>query len=133
MDYPTVTNYQPGDGARKVDHSIQGVLTTVGAVTIYRLTILGRITATEKYCFYDPANNPVGSSNIEGISLSEVVATGAVDKPVSVMREGEVDKAQIRIHGSAVGVGITAAIIDELQKLGIRVVSYTECGAYDNQ
>lgn len=133
MDYPDVTNYDPHDVIRAVNHDDQGIITFAGAVTVAKGTILGRITATEKYCYYSSGDSPAGAANIEGISLNEVVATGAGDKPIGVMREGIVDEDLLIIQGNDPGVGITEAIKDQLLKLGIRVVKYTDPSIADNQ
>jgi len=133
MGYPTVTNYDPHDGIRAVNHDEQGVITFAGAATVAKCTILGRITATGKYCYYSSGDSPAGSANIQGVSLNEVVATGAGDKPIGVMRNGTVDEDLLIIQGNDPGVGITDAIKDALNDIGIRVVNYTDPSILDNQ
>lgn len=133
MDNNEVTNFYPGDGAREVKHSEQSELTTVGAVTVKRLTILGRITATGKYCFYDSGDDPVGSGTPVAVSLSEVVADDVGDFPLGVMLAGSVREEDIIIHGNNPGEGITPAIKDALRTYGIYVYSMPDCGVLDNQ
>jgi len=133
MGNNTVTNFYLGDGVRAVKHSEQGVLTSAGAVTTYRLTILGRITADGKYAVYNVGDSPAGTVTPVAVSLSEVVADGAGDDPLGVMLQGEVDEDSLIIHGSEAGVGITDAIKDSLRTYGIMVVPRTECNELDNQ
>lgn len=134
MGNNTVTNFYPGDGVRSVKHSEQGEHTndTGGALTVYRLTILGRITATGLYKQY--ASGAVDGSQIPvAVSLNEVVHAADGDLPCGVMLQGEVNEGDLIIHGSAAGVGITDAIKDALRTYGIMVVPRTETGALDNQ
>ena len=128
-----ITNYQEEDGVRGVEESEQGLLTSAGADTVARLTILGRVTATGKYAFYNVGNSPAGTNIPVAVSLSEVVAAGAGDNPVGVMLVGKVREDRLIIDGSAAGVGITDAIKDSLRTFGIIVESATECAALDNQ
>lgn len=134
MSNNTVTNFYPGDGVRNVKHSEQAEHTndTGGALTVYRLTILGRITATGLYKQYASGASD-GSQTPVAVSLSEVVHTADGDKPIGVMLQGEVNEGDLIIHGSAAGTGITAAIKDSLRTYGIMVVPRTETGALDNQ
>lgn len=134
MGNNTVTNFYPGDGVRGVKESEQGEHTndTGGALTVYRLTILGRITATGLYKQYASGAGD-GSEIPVAVSLNEVVHTANGDKPIGVMLQGEVKEGDLIIHGSAAGVGITDAIKDALRTFGIMVVPQTECNALDNQ
>jgi hypothetical protein len=129
----TITNFDPQDGLRRVDLSEQSVLTSAGADTVARLTILGRITADGKYCFYSAGNNPVGSATPVAILLNEVVADGAGDDTCSVLLAGEVEESKIIIDGANPGVGITAAIKDSLRTFGIHIVTKTELNKLDTQ
>jgi hypothetical protein len=47
----TVVNFDPADGVRAVVKSEQAVLTSAGADTVKRLTILGRIAADGTFTF----------------------------------------------------------------------------------
>ncbi len=132
MANPEIVNYDSMDGVRAVEASEQSVLTSAGADTVARLTILGRITADEKYAFYNVANSPAGTNIPVAVSLSEVVADGAGDDPVGVMLAGRVDAAKLIIDGSAAGVDITEAIKDSLRTFGIIVEDYTETAGLDN-
>lgn len=129
----TVTNFYPGDGVREVKHSEQAILTSAGAVTTKRLTILGRITADGKYAFYNTGNSPTGTNVPVAVSLSEVVSDGAGDDPIGVMLAGIVREGDLIIHGSNPGVGITEAIKDQLRTYGIFVESCDESNVLDNQ
>jgi len=132
MANPEIVNFDTMDGVRAVTESEQAVLTSAGADTVARLTILGRITASEKYGFY--ASGAIDGSEVPvAVSLSEVVAAGAGDDPVGVMLGGKVDASKLIIDGSAAGVGITDAIKDSLRTFGIIVEDYTETAALDNQ
>lgn len=133
MGDPVITNFDSMDGVRAVSASEQAVLTSAGADTVARLTILGRITADGKYAFYNVGDSPVGTAVPVAVSLSEVVAAGAGDDPVGVMLGGRVDESKLIIDGSAPGVGITEAIKDSLRTFGIIVESYEETAALDNQ
>ena len=130
----TVTNFYPGDGVRKVQYSEQDEHTndTGGALTVYRLTILGRITATGLYKQYASGASD-GSQTPVAVSLSEVVHAANGDKAVGVLLAGEVEESKLIVHGSAAGTGITAAIKDALRTMGIFVIPRTECNALDNQ
>lgn len=130
----TVTNFDPGDGLRENIKSEQAEHTndTGGALTVYRLTILGRITATGLYKQYASGASD-GSQTPVAVSLSEVVHTADGDKPVHVLLQGTVNEADLIIHGSAAGVGITEAIKDALRTYGIIVETITECNELDNQ
>ena len=134
MSNNTVTNFYPGDGVREVKNSEQGEHTndTGGAVTVYRLTILGRITATGLYKQYASGAGD-GSEVPVTVSLSEVVHTADGDKAIGVMLAGTVNEGDLIIHGSAAGVGITDAIKDALRTFGIMVIPRTECNTLDNQ
>lgn len=125
------TSFQEEDGARAVEESEQGLLTSAGAVTVLRLTILGRITATGKYGFY-ASGNVDGTEVPKAVSLSEVVAAGAGDDPLGVMLKGKVRTDRLIIHGSAAGVGITDAIKDLLRDYEIIVEDATETSGLDN-
>jgi len=129
----TVVNFDPADGVRAVVKSEQAILTSAGADTVKRLTILGRIAADGKYAFYNAGNNPAGTNVPVDVSLSEVVADGAGDDPVGVLLAGTVDESKLIVDGSNPGVGITAAIKDSLRTFGIFVESATETGVLDNQ
>lgn len=130
----TVTNFTPGDGVREVQHSEQGEHTndTGGALTVKRLTILGRITATGLYKQYASGAGD-GSEVPVAVSLSEVVHTADGDKPVGIMLSGVVNEGDLIIHGSDPGDGITDAIRDSLRTYGIIAEPRTECNTLDNQ
>lgn len=133
MANPTVTNFYPGDGVRNVKASEQAILTSAGAVTTKKLTILGRITSGGKYAPYASNDSPSGCNVPVAVSLSEVVSDGAGDDPVGVMLAGTVEEEKLTIHGGTTGANITEAIKDQLRTFGIFVVSKTECNALDNQ
>ena len=133
MSNNTVTNFYPGDGVREVSRSEQGILTSAGAVTTKRLTILGRITADGKYAVYNTGNSPTGTNVPVAVSLSEVVADGAGDDSVGVMLAGTVREGDLTIYGSTTGTGITDAIKDSLRTYGIFVESCDESNVLDNQ
>lgn len=133
MGNNTVTNFYPGDGVRDVKVSEQAILTSAGAVTTKRLTILARITADGKYCPYAANNSPTGAATPVAVSLSEVVADGAGDDPVGVMLQGTVNEANLTIHGGTTGENITAAIKDSLRTYGIIVETIDDCNELDNQ
>lgn len=133
MANPTITNFDPYDGVRAVENSEQGELTLVGSDTIKRLTLLGRITATGKYGFYNAGNSPAGTNVPVAVLLSEVSETEAGDYPASVLLSGRVDAGKLIIDGSAAGVGITEAIKDQLRTFGIFAEDVTETAALDNQ
>ncbi len=63
----------------------------------------------------------------------EVVATGAEDKPIQAMVAGVVRSTRLVIDGTAAGVGITKAILDQLRDYGIASKSATELLSLDNQ
>ena len=126
------TSFQEEDGARAVEESEQALLTSAGADTVARLTILGRITTGGKYAFYNSGNSPVGTNVPVAVSLSEVVAAGAGDDPVGVMLKGKVREDRLIIDGSAAGVGITDAIKDSLRTFGIIVEPAIETAGLDN-
>ncbi len=126
------TSFQEEDGVRAVEESEQGLLTSVGADTVARLTILGRVTATGKYAFYNVGDSPAGTVVPVAVSLSEVVAAGAGDDPVGVLLKGKVRTDRLIIDGSAAGVGITDAIKDSLRTMGIIVEDATETSGLDN-
>lgn len=125
------TSFQEEDGVRGVSESEQGLLTSAGAVTVKRLTILGRITTGGKYGFYAPGNSD-GTEVPVAVSLSEVVATGAGDDTLGVMLAGKVREDRLIIHGSAAGVGITDAIKDLLRTQMIIVEPAIETAGLDN-
>lgn len=129
-----VTNYDPGDGIRAVKDSEQAEHTndTGGVLTVERVTILGRITATGLYKQYASGASD-GSQTPVTVSLSKVVHTVDGDKPIHVLLTGEVEESKLIIHGSDPGVGITEAIKDQLRTYGIIVKTRTECGKLDNQ
>jgi hypothetical protein len=132
MANPIITNFDTEDGVRAVEASEQSVLTSAGADTVARLTILGRITATGKYGFYD--SGAVDGTEVPvAVSLSEVVAAGAGDDPLGVMLKGKVREDKLIIDGTGPGVGITEAIKDSLRTFGIIVEPATETAALDNQ
>lgn len=133
MANPIITNFDSEDGVRAVEASEQSVLTSAGADTVARLTILGRVTATGKYAFYNVGNTPAGTNVPVAVSLSEVVAAGAGDNPVGVMLKGKVREDKLIIDGTEPGVGITEAIKDLLRTQMIIVESATETAALDNQ
>ena len=133
MANPIITNFDSMDGVRAVSESEQGELSSVGADTVARLTILGRITATGLYAFYNVGNTPAGTNIPVAVSLSEVVAAGAGDDPVGVMLAGRIDESKLIVDGTGPGVGITEAIKDSLRTFGIIVESYEETAALDNQ
>ncbi len=128
----TRTDFQEEDGVRAVEESEQSLLTSAGADTVARLTILGRVTATGKYAFYNVGDTPAGTAVPVAVSLSEVVAAGAGDDPVGVMLKGKIREDRLIIDGSAAGVGITDAIKDQLRDYGIIVEPATETAALDN-
>jgi hypothetical protein len=129
----TVTNFYPGDGVREVKASEQAVLTSAGAVTTKRLTILGRITSGGKYAPYASNDSPSGCNIPVAVSLSEVVSDGAGDDPVGVMLQGTVNEADLTIHGGTTGENITEAIKDQLRTYGIIVESIDDANELDNQ
>jgi len=134
MSNPTITNFYPGDGVRAVEKSEQALHTndTGGALTVKRLTIQGRITATGLYKQY--ASGAVDGSQVPvSISLSEVVHTGNGNKSFGVMLAGTVREGDLIIHGSNPGVGITEAIKDSLRTYGIFVEDVDESNVLDNQ
>lgn len=133
MANPEIVNFNTEDGVRAVEASEQALLTSAAADTVAKLTILGRITATGKYGFYNVGDSPAGTGTPVAVSLSEVVATGAGDKAVSVLLKGKVRADKLVIDGSAAGVGITEAIKDSLRTFDILVEDATECDALDNQ
>jgi len=128
----TATTYTPGDGVRKVQHSEQALLTSAGAVTTYRLTLLGRVTSGGKYCPYASNDSPTGANIPVAISLSEVVSDGAGDDVCGILLAGEVEESKIRIHGGTVGANITEAIKDQLRTMGIIVTDSVDCNVLDN-
>lgn len=132
METNEVTNYYPGDGVREVKRSEQAELTTVGAITVERITILGRITATGKYGYYNSGASD-GTQIPVAVSLSEVVADGAGDFPLGVLLAGSVREENLIIYGTGPGIGITPAIKDALRTYGIHVYSMPDCGVLDNQ
>jgi hypothetical protein len=129
----TATNFDPADGVRSVVKSEQSILTSAGADTVKRLTILGRITSTGKYAFYNAGNSPAGTNVPVAVSLSEVVADGVGDDPVGVMLAGTVEESKLIIDGGNAGENITEAIKDSLRTFGIFVESATETAELDNQ
>ncbi len=133
MANPIITNFDSLDGVRAVTEAEQAELSSVGVDTVARLTILGRITATGLYAFYNVANVPAGTNVPVAVSLSEVVAAGAGDDTVAVMLGGRVDESKLIVDGTGPGVGITEAIKDSLRTFGIIVDSYTETAGLDNQ
>ncbi len=133
MGDPIITNFDSMDGVRAVTEAEQAELTSAGADTVARLTILGRITATGLYGFYNVGNSPAGTGTPVAVSLSEVVAAGAGDDPLAVMLGGRIDESKLIVDGTGPGVGITEAIKDSLRTYGIIVDSYTETAALDNQ
>lgn len=133
MANPEIVNFSTEDGVRAVDTSEQALLTSAAADTVAKLTILGRVTATGKYAFYNVANTPAGTGTPVAVLLNEVVAAAAGDNAASIMLEGKVRADKLVIDGSAAGVGITPAIKDSLRTYGIIVESAEECSALDNQ
>ena len=129
----TITNYDPQSGIRRVDFAEQGLLTSADADTVVKMTILGRITATGYYGFYNAGNSPAGTGTPVAVLLEQVVADAAGDDPCHVMLAGEVEESKLVIDGSAAGVGITEAIKDSLRTFGIHVVSRTETNNLDTQ
>ena len=128
-----ITNLNPGDGIRAVKVNEQALLTTIEAVIVKRITILGRITATGKYAFYDSGDDPEGVGVPVAVSLSEVVAGALGDFVLAVMLVGKVEEGKLIIHGNDPGEGITPAIKDSLRTFGIIVKPATECNTLDNQ
>lgn len=63
----------------------------------------------------------------------ELVTTAGGDFPVRPMVSGEVKKERLVIDGSAAGVGITDAILDQLRDYGIVATDFTELNKLDNQ
>jgi hypothetical protein len=129
----TVVNFELNDGVRAVEKSEQALLTAAGAVTVKRLTILGRITSGGKYAYYNTGDSPSGTNVPVAVSLSEVVAGDAGDFSVGVMLAGTVKSSDLIIHGSNPGVGITPAIKDSLRTFGIFVEDVTDTNIQDNQ
>jgi len=131
MSNCTITAFYPGDGVRSAEKTEQAELTSAGAVTTYRLTILARVTSGGKWCPYASNDSPSGANVPRGISLSEVVADGAGDDPVGVLIKGEVEEEKIRIYGGNAGENITEAIKDYLKAAGIYVVSRSDKNILD--
>jgi hypothetical protein len=127
----SITNYSAYDGIKPKDTE-QAVLTGLGADAFIRGTLLGRITATEKYYVYNVANTPAGTGTIVGVLLNAVTTTDTSDYPIGVMLTGEIDEDILMIDGGTQGENITEAIKDTLRGLGIIVKSPTESGVIDN-
>lgn len=63
----------------------------------------------------------------------DVTKAGAGDEPIRAMVSGRVRKERLVIDGSAAGVGITAAIIDQLRDYGIVAIDVQNLSILDNQ
>ena len=127
MANPEITNFDIADGVRAVKTSEQALLTTGGAVTVPKLTVLGRIASTGNYGVYKSTNSD-GTENPVAVSLNEVVATSSGDFAVSVLLEGKISSDKLVVDG-----GLTPAIKDSLRDYGIIIEDVTECGELDNQ
>lgn len=62
----------------------------------------------------------------------DVVATGAADIPVRVLRAGTVLKGRLILDADGDDSNITEAILDKLAAVGINAVDYAELSALDN-
>jgi len=126
MSNPEITNYFPGSGIKGVKKSEQALLTTTGALTVEPVTILGRITATEKYGVYDSGASD-GTENPRAVLLSKVEASGAGDYTVNVMLVGDVRQENLIIQGNDPGENITETLKDQLRDYGIIIESIPDC------
>lgn len=80
------------------------------------------------------ATDGVGGAGIPlAILTYEVVTTGAADVAIRAGVSGSYRKERLVIDGSAAGVGITNAIIDQLRDYGLVPIDVTELGLLDNQ
>jgi len=74
-----------------------------------------------------------GAQTPKSVLTYEVVATGAGDTQIRAMKAGRVRKQRLVIDGTAAGVGITDAIIDQLQDVSIIAQDVQELAGLDNQ
>lgn len=132
MENPVITNYFPGSGIKGVKKSEQALLTTDGALVVEPVTILGVITATEKYGVYDSEASD-GTENIKAVSISKVEADSAGNYPLQVILAGDVRLQNLIIQGGNPGENITKEIRDELRKYSIFVESIPDDSVLDNQ
>ena len=76
----------------------------------------------------------VGGAQIpKAILTYEVVVTGAGDVPIRAGVSGSYRKERLVIDGSAAGVGITDAIIDQLRNFSLVPIDVQELNILDNQ
>jgi len=81
---------------------------------------------------YDAAG--AGGAQIPSqVLVGETVASGAGDIAVRPLVSGEVIKERLVINGSAAGVGITDAIVDQLRDFSIVALDVQELNGLDNQ
>ena len=127
-------NIFPMDGVREVMASEQGLLTndTGEALTVLRLTILGRIAETGKYKPWNPSNDD-GSQYPIAVSLSEVDADVDGDYVLGILIKGRVSSTDIQIQGLPAGTGMTPALKDALRSNSIIVEMIIETAELDNQ
>jgi hypothetical protein len=109
--------------------SEEGTFISLAAETYVAGTVLGRVTASNKWTPY-VAGASDGSEVPKAILMADVVATGAAqDIPLFVMISGRTKSSLTIAHG----VGpVTLAEADALRSYGIIVQPVTELNIYDN-
>ena len=97
----------------------QDTLTFAGAATILPGTILARSTATAKLVPYVIGGATAGNGIPAFVMTESVTATGAGDKPVSVLIAGVVNKNRLVVNADGTAANITKAIEDQLRDFSI--------------
>lgn len=93
----------------------QGVVTIAGAVALPSGTVLGRITATQKYVAHN-VGAADGSQTAAAILYTPLVGVNGDYKATLFTRQAEIMGA--RLNG---GVAVTAAVITSLAAVGLIV------------
>lgn len=100
------------NGARSRD-----VITIAQSAALQPGTVLGKITATAKYVALDPAAN-TGAETAAGILYAAADATGADVRQTAILRDAEVNGAELAWPDGITAGQKTAAVAD-LAALGI--------------
>ncbi len=89
--------------------SRQQITMVSGQASLLAGSVLGRITASGKYCQYNPANSD-GSEAVAAVLWDDCDATLADTQCVGVVRDAEVNQGELLWFTGASGGQITAGI-----------------------
>lgn len=105
---------------RAVEESTRASVTIEENKPLKRGTILMR--DGDKFKPYATGDTAIASA----IALEDIDNNVAGDYNIAVLIKGEADKKRVIVQGSAAGVGITTAIVDNLRMYSIFLKDYTD-------